>query len=316
MAVSALLSTRALESRADVPYPSLVVTRGSGAEDCPDTAGVVTRASVMVHVNPFETRPDIPYDTWVQIEFLRVLTGYRAVISARGRRQGTRSIDDIGPGCASLADAVAITLVMMLDPEVARPPIEPTPSDRAPRATPARTETLPPPRLQFGGEASGGAALGVLEHGVPFLEAGLTLRIDRWLGLATGAGFVFSDRAVTPSGSVKLDLWYAYVRAAARVFEHGGTRLALFVGPSIGSLGGQGVGYTVNPDERLWWIAGVLGIEARAALSSSLSWTGRVAALTPLLYQKFYVIDAGQRDTAFRTPNIGGTLSFGILAEP
>lgn len=315
--LTALLLTGAREARADTPRPSLVVTRSSGAEDCPDAAGVMTRSMAIMRLNPFELPPGVAPDTWVQVEFLRELSGYRAVISARGRRHGLRSIDDIGPHCASLADAVAITLVMLLDPEVTRPHTEPVPAASPPRAPPDRAPVRapPPPRVRFGAEASGGAALGVLANGVPFLEAGATLRVDRWLLLGVGGGFVFPDRASTPSGSVALDLWYGYLRATARIFESAATQLALFAGPSTGSLGGEGVDYALHPDQRLWWIAAVLGLELRGALSSSFSWTGRIFALLPLRRDEFYVIDAGTEYPAFRTPSIGGALSLGIAGE-
>ncbi|HEY3498342.1 MAG TPA: hypothetical protein VGK73_26790 [Polyangiaceae bacterium] len=315
-AACALALAAAPEVRAEAPRSSLVVTRGPGAEDCPDAAAIEARASAMTHANPFESRSDRPRDTWVQVEFSRVLSGYRAVISARGQRQGTRAIDDIGPDCASLADAVTITLVMLLDPEIARPAPEPPRTAPAPAAPKPETEGRARARLQLGGEVSGGASLGILAHGAPFLEAGPTLRFDRWLGLALGGGFVFPDRAALPSGSVDLDLWYAYARLSARVFERGGTRVLVFLGPSTGSLGGEGVNYTDNPDERLWWIAGTLGAELHAALSPVWWWTARLFVLTPFRYEEFYVYDAGERQRAFRTPGIGGGVSFGVLAEP
>jgi hypothetical protein len=325
-AACALTLTRALEVRADAVHPALVVTRAAGAEDCPDAAGIATRVAAMAGTNPFELRAEIPRNTWVQIEFAEGLSGYRAVISAHGRRQGKRAIDDIGPGCTSLADAVAITLVMLLDPELARPSPEPVPAAPPPAVTPVRAPKAAPDvpgersarsrRVSFGVEGAGGASIGILQHGSPFVEAGVLLRSRSWFSLATGGGFVLPDRVALPSGSVELGLWYAYLRASANVFEGEGSRIALFLGPSTGSLRGEGVDYTENPPQHLWWIAATFGAELCAALSASISWTARIFALTPLRYEGFYVMDAGDRVTAFRTPAVGGALSIGILAQP
>lgn len=314
----ALTLTCTLEARADAPRPALVVTRAQGAEDCPDAAGLATRMSGMSLGNPFETSPEVPRDTWVQVEFSQALSGYRAVISARGRRQGTRSIEDVGPGCASLADAVAITLVMLLDPELGRPSPLPTPRPTALPLVPDESTPRPAPEpgVRFGVDAGGGATLAVLEHAAPYVEGGLTLRVGSWLAFGLGGGYVFPDHAVIPSGSVELDLWYAYARASARVFEHEGTRVLLFAGPSTGSLGGQGVDYAQNPEARRWWIAGAFGGELHAALSHSSWWTARLMLLVPFRHAEFYVLDGGVRQTAFETPAVGGALALGVLVEP
>jgi hypothetical protein len=127
---------------------------------------------------------------------------------------------------------------------------------------------------------------------------------------------VFRDRVAVASGSIELELAYAYARAALRVLERDATRIFLFGGASGGSLLGGGVDYAFNPEKRLFWIAALLGAELNGALSPALAWTTRLSALVPLRYDEFHVVDAGRRHRAFRTPPIGGLLSFGLAVEP
>ena len=184
-----------------------------------------------------EATTEVQPDTWIQVELLRELAGYRAVISARGRRQGTRTIEDVSDTCASIADALAITLVMLLDPEASRPAMPPlpppAPEPPALRALPPRAPArfaspeAPPSRatswLRLGAEVNGGASIGVLYHASPFVEGGARLGLGERLVLSAGGGFVLPDRAPLVGRSVKLGLAYAYLRGALRIVETGST---------------------------------------------------------------------------------------------
>jgi hypothetical protein len=311
MGVSMLLA--ALPARAERLSPALVVTRAPGVEDCPDATGIAARVRAMTHDEPLAPGPTAERDTWLQVEFLQTLSGYRAVITARGRRQGTRSIDDVGPGCASLADAVTLTLVMLLDPELVHATSGLPHALQSDAAASARGRT---PSVSFAAEGSGGVTLGILEHGGGFVEAGVRLAFARSLALGVGGGYLFPDRTSAPPGSVTLDLWYGYARIAGAVFEHAGTRLALFLGPSVGSLGGASEGFEYRNDQRLLWVAGAFGVEAFAVLAGSFSWSARLCAVTPFRHEGFSVDDAGERHRAFRTPGIGGALSLGVSVAP
>jgi hypothetical protein len=314
VAVCVLSLAATLDARAERVSPALVVTRAPGAEDCPDAAGIVTRVRAMTQGDPFTPAADGRRDTWLELDFAQTLAGYRAVITARGRRQGTRSIEDVGPGCASLADAVTITVVMLLDPEVAAAKSVSDPNDLP---VPPKDETpASPARVAFGAEAAGGVVLGVLQHGGPFVEAGARLKFARSFAFALGGGFVFPDHTLAPPGRVSLELWYGYARFSGTLFEHAGTHLALFLGPSVGVLGGSSDGFDYRTERHLLWVAGAFGVEAFALLSGPFSWSARLSAVTPFRYEGFYVSDAGEPHRAFRTPGIGGALSLGVSVMP
>lgn len=311
IAMTLAMTTRA--ESASAPRAQLVVTRGAGAEDCPDASLLSTRIRGMSTADVAVSEAPTPRDTWVEVELSRVLSGYRATISARGRRNGSRTIDDVGPSCTSLSDAVAITLVMLLDPQGAQETTAPSPA--SPEVLPTPSEE---PRRAFtaGVEGTFGASLAVLEHPVPVLELGARADIGERFGVAAGGGLVFPDRVAVAGGSVKLGLFYGYLRGSAALFERASTRLVFVAGPALGSLSGEGSGYDVPmPSQRLLWLAVAGGPELRAALATWLAWSVRLLAVVPLVHQGFSVNDAGKPTDAFETPPVGVALTFGVVAD-
>jgi hypothetical protein len=306
---------------------SLVVTRAEGAEDCPDTTALAARAATIANADVIDATPDAGHATWIQVEFVRVLSGYRAVISARGARKGTRAIDDVGPSCGNVADAVAIALVMLTDPDVDRalpqaeaaapPPLRPQPS--LPTPVPTRiTAPAPPasPSVAVGAGASGGAAIAVLEHAVPLVEGDAHLRLGELLMFGAGGGYVFEDRTAETTGSVDLDLVYGYARACVFAIESAHHRLALCADPMVGSLRGSGDDYKATSSRRLPWIAAAASAELHGLLSPSLLWSARLRLLAPLVRQGFSVAVGDARNPAFEVPALGGMLLLGFAVEP
>jgi len=313
LAVTATTTLHAAGS--EPPRAELVVTRGAGAEDCPDAAALTTKTRAMTAADITPDAAEIPRDTWINVELSRVLSGYRATISARGRRHGTRTIDDVGPRCGSLAGAVAITLVMLMDPELSSeaPPKPPT---RA-VVTPPPPPSAPPARLLTpGAELDGGASFAILEHPAPVLELGAHLGIGERAGVALGGGYVFPDRVTSAGGEVRLGLAYGYLRGSFALWKGTGTSVVFNGGPLLGSLSGAGEHYDVpKPTQRLLWLAVAGGPELRATLAAWLSWSMRLMLVAPLIHQSFRVNDAGTSTVAFSTPPLGATLTFGMLAE-
>jgi hypothetical protein len=323
---AALCTVFSNDAHAELPRASLVVTRAEGAEDCPDTTALAARATTIANNEVVDSTPDAGHATWIQVEFVRVLSGYRAVISARGARKGTRAIDDVGPGCGNVADAVAIALVMLTDPDLDRappraaepaPPLRPQPS--LPIAVPApvtAAAAAPSHAVTIGAGASGGAAIAVLEHAVPLVEGGAHLRLGELLMFGAGGGYVFEDRTAETTGSVDLDLVYGYARACVRAFESTHHRFALCADPMVGSLRGSGDDYQVISSRRLPWIAAAASAELHGLLSTSLLWSARLRVLAPLIRQGFSVTVGGERTDVFDVPGLGSMLLLGFAVEP
>lgn len=302
------------------PRASIVVTRGPGAEGCPDTVAVAERIRPRTSAEVLGSMPDASPDTWIQVELSHQLWGFRAVISARGRRQGTRTIEDVGDVCDSLADAVAITLEMLLDPEhpPAAAPAPSAPATKPPErpSAPAPPRSTPKPWLRLGAEAAGGAGLGVLYHATPLVELGPRLGLGGAVTLSAGGGFVFPDRAPFEGRSIELGLWYAYLRGSVRLLDNGATDIALTGGPLLGSLSGDGRGFPVHRVQRIVWGAVGAGGEVSAVLGPSFAWFARVLALAALLDEGFSVVTVGGPVRAFRTSSLGATLTVGVRFTP
>lgn len=297
-----------------------MVTRDDGARDCPDGAGLAERVRLMSGTSMVDAATTEARDTWIQVELTRAFGGYRAVISVQGRRQGKRTIDDVGPGCSSLADAVAITLVMLLDPELESPA---PPPPRAPgplisretrRAAP---QPAPPPSLLIGGELAAGLSFAVLDGSAPFAEGGVRLQLERFWSFAAGGGFVFSDRVRFGSGSIDLELGYVYLRGCGGLFSTPRARIELCLEPMLGSLRGGGNEYARRIDARsVLWPAAAAMLVVYGPFTSTAFWSLRVLALAPLVEKHgFSVVTAGGRQPAFELPSAGAMLSVGARAD-
>jgi hypothetical protein len=330
-------------ARAEEVPASLTVTRDNGSRDCPDSPALAFRAEQVAGKPLFERGGAHASDTWVQVEFVRNFDGFRAIISARGKRQGTRTLDDIGPECASLADAVAITLAILLDPAAApRSEVVPVPSNDAapppanviaggpsaavvaPVATPP-LDSLPPQGhaaqrseskpIVFGLEASVGAALAVLDGVAPFVEGGGRARAGAIFALGAGGGFVLPDRVEFGEGSVDLSLGYGYVRGCANVLPSSRVQLEACLEPMLGGLRGAGNDYDEIHTEWVFWSAAAALVQTYGPVTESIFWSVRARVLAPLARHSFAVVQGNQSEPAFELSPIAGTLSFGLDAE-
>jgi hypothetical protein len=314
--VATLLTTTSSRAQTAPPRALLVVTRQEGTEDCPDANAVAMQLRALAPTSEVDTRAQNLQDTWIQVEMTRTLGSYHAEIVARGRRQGRRALTDIGPGCSSLGDALAILLAMLIDPDERVAAIQPEVIARRPIARAAREPDHAPRELYL--VAGGGGALRLLEHPVPFGALALRARAAPMLTLEAGGALLSSDQVESGSGSVGLSLAYGYVFLCASVL--GGREsasLALCLQPMLGSLGGSGQGgYQDRRTERWPWLALGAGPEAFGPLAGRLSWFVRSIGLAPLIRRGFSVLQTnGDRRDPFRTPSFGVELALGLAVE-
>lgn len=261
------------------------------------------------------------HDTWITVELSHDLTGYRAVIAARGRRQGTRTLADVGPTCANIAAAVAITLVVLLDPDVPRtldvprvPVVPPRAEVRAVPPLPAPTP-LPSRPVAVGAEAHGGVALGVLQHAALLLEGGTRLDLAHRFSLGAGGGVVLPERAPFGGGTVELSLAYAYLHGGFWLLEsHGEGRLAAVAGSVVGSLAGDATGFEHHSARHLFFGAALAGGELFTTLTSHFAWSARALLMLPYLREGFSVVGTGGASASFRVPAVGGVITTGLSA--
>lgn len=346
LAALALLAPRA--AHAEPALPDLVVHRTDDAADCPDTAALAAR--VERHMKRPALRPRMDASSAGQsrpsldVQIYRSESGYTAVVQTGEK---TRQITDKGATCRGLADAMAITLAILLDTEVPPPP-EPPPSEPTPPEPPAPAPAAPttPP---VDAAAPGAPAPASSASAQPFSGPPRTFRVFAGFGAtaATGlltrltlggtghvglgigrvlsleAGFLvlptqtvpYAGKVVgAPAGSaptIDLQLTSALFRLCATtrlVTEE--TRAGLCAGALVGTIHGAGHGFVTNLAATDPWIAGNLGAIVEQTLFWRLSLVTRAMVYVPILRRSFTVsnVDATSDPVAFSPASVGAGL--------
>jgi hypothetical protein len=324
LAALAVLSLPALcAAQTSVARASLVVTRGDGAQACPDAATLAAQVRGVAGANVIGVglgaTPTEPVATWVQVAVAHDFGGYRAQISTLGRHHGTRILEDLGPGCSSLADAIAVTIAIFLDPYADAPPPAQVTAASAP-ATPSTPKPEPrkaaPSRPEPFADASGGVA-SFLEHSEPLLGASLGLLwADRW-SLALAGSYVFSDSVLPSSkqthGMIRLRLSYGSVQGCGRVLGvREGARIDWCLAPLVGLLKGESQGYDSNSSKALFWLAVAAGPQAVFPFGAGFSGVLTAQAVLPLIRRGFDQSVPAQPSAVFTPAAVAGLISFGI----
>jgi hypothetical protein len=290
-------------ARADDPLPALIVTRAGGASDCPDAAQLAAEVARMNGAPALDATGKTASPTRLHVEISRGLDGYSAVIRALGARSGERRLSDAGPSCKNLADALALTLAIILDAKQAS--IEPTPRAFEPRLR-ASSESLASSNRRTSGDV--GAAIGL--HAGLLAETGLLFtalgRIDlgELITLEAG-GFVTSEQSVDHVGSdgkLSLRLLSGFLGVCARLAsDRSRIALAACAEPYLGWLRGTGAGFDhPRPAQNHVWLAGGIALDLDGAISGPLRWHVRGAGLA-VVEERFVVGVDGEPepDTVF-----------------
>jgi hypothetical protein len=335
-------------AQAEPALPDLLVHRTEDTADCPDSAELAAR--VDRHMKRPALRPrtdagppgkDLPS---LDVQIYRSEIGYTAIVQTGSK---TRQITDNGATCRGLADAMAITLAILLDTEVPLPPPEPpappgppssvpftprlppmplvdtkeAPAPTPPEPAPIEQFSLPPRTFRIVAGAGATAATGLLTR--------LTLGGTGHVGLGIGrnfsveAGFlVLPTQTVPYAGKVKgapatatptvdLQLTSALFRlcATARLIGEG-TRAGLCAGALVGTIHGEGHGFVVNQSATDPWIAANLGAIFEQTLFWRLSLVTRASVYVPILRRSFTVdnVDAASDPQAFSPASVGAGL--------
>jgi hypothetical protein len=296
-------------ARADEPLPALIVTRSPGAQDCPDADALAREVARMNGRPSLDPSARKTASTWLHVEINRGADGFSAVIRAQGRRTGERQLSDTGPSCENLADALALTLAMVLDNSASRVSIEPPPP-RAPawreQATAERPRSLTVSALEL--DATTAIHVGVLAHAGPLILA----RGRLWLGTTAvfeaGGVYVF-EQAIEHSesaGRLELNLASGFLGSCANLSQvQDGVGLALCAEGYLGRLQGTGTGFTRDqPAQNHLWIAGGLALDLAGRIAGPLEWSVRAAAFL-VREQRFNVLVDGRKDSLFQSSPVG-----------
>ncbi len=340
----AILAPRA--AHAEPQLPDLVVHRTDDTADCPDAAALAARVDRHMKRPALRPRTDAAMPgkdrPSLDVQIYRSEAGYTAVVQTGEK---TRQITDKGATCRGLADAMAITLAILLDTEVPSPepppPPEPLPAapaatrlppmplvDEKPTPTPMPAEPAPiepfaaPPRtFRVVAGAGATAATGLLTR----LALGGTGHVGLGIGrvFSVEAGFLVLPTQTVPyvgkvkgaatsaSPTVDLELTSALFRlcATARLVSEE-TRAGLCAGALIGTIRGEGHGFVTNQSATDPWVAGNLGAILEQTLFWRLSLVTRASVYIPILRRSFTVdnVDATSDPQAFSPASVGAGL--------
>jgi hypothetical protein len=271
---------------AEVPL-AIVVARAPNASDCPDTANLAARVERIT-----EGAGALPSGakTSVAVAFSRVKTGYEASIRLSGAREGERILHDEGPTCDALADAVAVTTALLVDPSAQAPRSEPVTGEQAPAFW----------GLSLVGR--GGVSMGLVGGASWMAGAGLEVSLGRLTSVHLAGVINGAHENDLGTGSVKVDLWFLEVGAF-----HSFTGEAFRFGPAValmaGALRGEGAAYPVTSAASLPWFAVGAGLGADLGVGSRLRFGARSLVVVPTRQQSFSV---GYVGTAYESSEIAG----------
>jgi hypothetical protein len=304
------------------PLPALVVTRSAGANDCPDAASLAAEVARMNGRPSLDPNGNSVAATRLHVELSRGLEGYAAVIRAGGARTGERRLTDVGPTCENLADALALTLALILDSDrgsiessAPAPHFSRTPRTFEPRLD-GRTFASPAtkPRNSFDLAAGVGVHASALDE-AGFLFTGLVrVSLGEWLMVEAG-GFV-TDKQTMPHeirGELALRLAGGFLGVCARLAsDRSSLALALCAEPHLGWLRGTGSGFTRDhPTQTHLWLAGGLALDGDGAISGPVRWYARVGGL--LVAERRFLVRVDDRpEPLFETPGAAVLASAGL----
>jgi hypothetical protein len=293
-------------ARADA---GLVVTRGEGATQCPDAEQL--RRHALASAARSLPSPAHAY----LVSFERTAGSYRADI-VDGTVGRTRRLEDTGPACGPLGQAVAVVLATMWGSEQSEASATPTPS---PPASPPATEVEPgepervagpstsrSPRWVFG--AGGALAAAIVRPAAPALFADVAIELAH-ASFAAGVLWIPEQRIEVAPGSIDVRLVAGTARACAFVGD--ATELGACAKILAGQLHAAGAGYSTGAERNRPWLAVAPEVFLDRAIVAWVRARAAAGLTVPLHAETFSVTGAGG---AYDTPAVGGLFSLSIEA--
>jgi hypothetical protein len=312
-------------AHAEPPLPALVVTRSAGALDCPDAVQLAAEVARLNGRRSLDASGAGASALRLHVALERDPAGYNAVIRALGARSGERRLTDAGPRCENLAEAVALSLAIILDArEDAR---EEQRSETPAAATQVavvggdpgferRFVERDPVRSGNALDLAAGIGLhaGALEHaGLLFVGLG-RLTLGEFLTLEAGAIVADGQSVAHPSGGeLELELAAGFLGVCTRLAtDRSRLALTLCAEPYLGRLRGTGSGFDQDlPARDHLWLAGGLALDADGAIAGPARWHVRAAGLVAKK-QRFTVTVDGRPDSVFESSSAALLAAAGV----
>jgi len=255
------------------------------AAGCPDALALRAMVETIVQ-RPI--LPSSPTDTlYTTVRFRRAGSGFEAQVHLAGAKQGERWLTDTGENCAPLAQAVAVTLALLIDSH----------------PTPANATTDDHPRRSQGALALGlGPTLGLLPSTALAFDAALEVRWQRWSVQAGGIYLQPRDADLGP-GHVRVRLAFANMVLCRGLAGGPPLQLDACAAGAAGWLSGRGQGYPDSSQAAFFWNAFGAAMRLGGLLGGRWRWVITAEGLVPLGQRSFSV---GNLGVAYRTDRVGG----------
>lgn len=276
-------------------HPQLVsVSREEGAESCPDAD------SLAAHVERLRGHQATSETSAYRVSFSRRGGVFRATIRLASGG-GTRELRDRGPSCASLEQATALTLALLLDSDLHEVPSEqdePKAIELSPAREPEMAPESPPFELQQPAARArltlslgGAGVLGVVQPVVPAAVAELGIGTQRF---RTSLGVLWMPTQTYELGPGNLHerLLSGVARTCLTAVSAEQARFDLCTGIYAGLLHVQASGYTRNDSADKAWLAVPLEL-ALSTTSKPIGVEVGVSVLLPVRRNDFSIDNLG-----------------------
>jgi len=323
-------ATASRSAAAEQP-PPVTVEREAGAEDCPDTAGLVARVEAIVGRSGAQDAT--PY----RVTFSRSPQAFTAAIRSGPDGATVRFLDAREPNCAALAHATAIALAVLFDADLgnassggstgnavgegaakssdaAAPPVAPVAPPVAKPAPSADTSepSTPGPRVDLALSVGGAALVGVLRPIVFALVADVGLEIKDFRA-TLGAVWVPPVTLDLSPGSAREHLISGTLRACYALSRRDAARFDVCSGALIGAETAVARGFTESDPEHTELFLAFPVELAVSARSRFVGWELSATALVPYKPNEFTVDGVGP---TYRPPPVAGMLALRVFVEP
>jgi hypothetical protein len=302
----ALWGRAALAQQPELEGPGLSVERGDGAEGCPDSEAL---ASHIAQIRGRATGGDVAY----RVRFSREGAIFRAAVTVEpGDR--ARTFQSTDTTCDALANAVAVTLALLIDAAEASPPRPPSPPNAppAPPAPPApameRTRPRPARRLAMTASLGGSAVVGVTAPIAAGIAGDAGLMTQRFR-VALGVLWTGSVRHSLDPGGIDEQLLAGRARLCFAPTQ-GAWRADLCSGVLVGSMSATAQGYTRNDTRRRSWVSIPLEL-AGSFWSGHLGAELGLSALLPVVRSDFSIDGLG---VAYASAPVGFMAQLAVVA--
>lgn len=297
------------------PVP-LVVQRAPAASDCLDAVALADRVTLLTGRRALVAAAGVGGGFAFEVQILKSEEGYTAIVLAGGK---TRQIEDPGPTCTSLSDALTLTLAILVDADAApqAPPPEPPPPPPAPTPMPTFVPPPPParPAPRYGPTLLLSPFIGLSEglsgSLVPAVVLVNDLRVYRPLSLLAGFTWMPSQDFPLGPGRVEVQLMYGQIAPCLSTWNlfEGRVRVGGCVQLNIGGLRGKAIGYPESREvTRPWASVGLTGL-LDVLVVGPFYWSARLGGFVTATQESFAIDGLG---VAFDPPPVGLLVGTGI----